>query len=664
MSKFVPLLEHERVLAERDEINKKHDNMKIQRTHDVRQMNSLGRRMKEYQSKFRNVKAAIKEWQSYIASCESKGMMQIYGDDGAPVPAFERIKSFNVNSPPEEHRSSKQDKNTTTSPLRNVERVSPTDANTNGLAGSVPDVGSVTSKTHNCTDRDAGVVQNVESVASTTNVCTNGNAAPLQEGDVVPSSQTTDEVISGEDAPTKPRAQPTTIPSSPPVVVMERSLKRKRTNDTDNKHATISSGNRDHERGTNVKPIEIKEEENSPVGLGGVPDTHYMDSIDLDEIPEPIVTPRKRKHLRQLRSNLMGPFFTDGYDLPHLVQEKSNSQPDEEGEFHDLGDYGLSEQRFTRSFGGSGSEAISGSISNVRGPRPPSREPIPAQQQNERRAPLRQINRNTRPVPWDEFPTKYAKRRRRTEDVAKKPAMLTEDGEELAPGAGGHLDRPEAAKTNHSHAPARVEPGTSTGRKLNALLESSPSKPKPVTSRTTNPEPTLPQPTSRKLPTPPTSTGSTPAPPAQQPAISAPAKPTANLPNTSRTTTRPPHQPRRSWNPSTDINAPISGPPPPPNPHLRTSAPTPHSASPNPSSRLRDRHPSTLQLTDFRVNPQANAGRPLPLPRDRSRPRPWLPPRMHAPGVLRRRTAPNAGGCGRRHPRCTDGRRRGRVQLC
>ncbi|KAI9669968.1 MAG: hypothetical protein M1831_007004 [Alyxoria varia] len=590
MSRFVSLLEYEKMLAERDEIKTKHDLMKTQRTHDRKHMKYLDGKMTKYQGKFRRAKLAIKDWQSYLANYESNGMLPLRGFNSTPVPAVETIKSFCVNSPSKKPRLSDGDKNTTSSPLKNLESAFAADEHTS---------------------RNTELVQHGESVASTTDACSKGNALPVQNGDAVPSSQTTDELIPDETPPTKPQVQPTATASSPPVIIKERSLKRKRTNNDENERAAAIPRYGDPECGTNAKPIEIKEEGSSPVGLAAILDARYMDSIDLDEIPEPIVTPRKRKHFQRLRSNLVGPSFIERYAPPHLGQEKSNSQPDEEEEFQDLGNYGLDQQRFTRSFDGATFEAVGGgSIANSPEPWPSAAEPVLAQQRHEDRIPLRQINRNRRPMPRDNLTTRYAKRRRRPEEDAKKAAMLTEDGEELAPAAAGHRDDYGAAETNHSRTPGQVQAGISTGRRLTALLESSPTKPKPVTPKTMNSDRTHPQPTFKKPPNPPPLAAPTPA---QGPPTSAPAKPAANLPNSSRTTTRPPNLPRRSLNANTYINPTVNDPLPKHNPNTHISAGGPHPAFTNPAPRLRDRPLSTLQLTDFRVNPRANAGLPFPF---------------------------------------------------
>ena len=92
--------------------------------------------------------------------------------------------------------------------------------------------------------------------------------------------------------------------SDVPVVISERSLKRKRPNDIDEQEVPVREG-AEHQSGSAKKPFRVKSEHgsSSPVMDRGISALeHAHESLDLDEVGGRVLTPRKRRRLRRLKT--------------------------------------------------------------------------------------------------------------------------------------------------------------------------------------------------------------------------------------------------------------------------------------------------------------------------------------------------------------------------
>lgn len=108
------------------------------------------------------------------------------------------------------------------------------------------------------------------------------------------------------------------IPSSPPVIVSERVLKRKR-----GAAAPIPLSIGDRGEGTPAKPINIKSEpQSSPQEPSTARKLNRVQTLDLDEVDDRIDTPRKRRR-RQERQLQAGPI--EASPLSFLSHQRSTS---------------------------------------------------------------------------------------------------------------------------------------------------------------------------------------------------------------------------------------------------------------------------------------------------------------------------------------------------
>ncbi|TID20273.1 SAE2-domain-containing protein [Venturia nashicola] len=110
------------------------------------------------------------------------------------------------------------------------------------------------------------------------------------------------------------------IPSSPPVIISERVLKRKRGGT-----ASIPFNVSERGEGTPAKPINIKSEpQSSPQNPSTVRKLNRVETLDLDEVDDRIDTPRKRQR-RQERQRLTG--ASKMRPLNFLSHQRSTSLP-------------------------------------------------------------------------------------------------------------------------------------------------------------------------------------------------------------------------------------------------------------------------------------------------------------------------------------------------
>lgn len=136
-------------------------------------------------------------------------------------------------------------------------------------------------------------------------------------GSAIPSSSQATESDSGtqfrsDDGPR--------IPSSPPVIVSERILKRKR-----GEAAPIAFSIVERGEGTPAKPINIKSEpHSSPQKPSTARKLNRVETLDLDEVDDRIDTPRKRRR-RQEHQNQLGSFKAS--PLNFLSHVRSTSLP-------------------------------------------------------------------------------------------------------------------------------------------------------------------------------------------------------------------------------------------------------------------------------------------------------------------------------------------------
>ncbi|KAI9815746.1 MAG: hypothetical protein M1827_002142 [Pycnora praestabilis] len=144
-----------------------------------------------------------------------------------------------------------------------------------------------------------------------------GEQHEASKKETIGSSQTTNASIVGDlglaDVATPERLvrvlpQPIAFLSSdPPLVISDRSLKRKRPSRVDTPHPTgdgkaAASGNA-------IRPIHVKSENisSSPVGVAAFPRHQYTnESLDLDEVGSPVNTPKKRTRMQELGSKPEG----------------------------------------------------------------------------------------------------------------------------------------------------------------------------------------------------------------------------------------------------------------------------------------------------------------------------------------------------------------------
>ena len=92
--------------------------------------------------------------------------------------------------------------------------------------------------------------------------------------------------------------------SDVPVVISERSLKRKRPNDV-NMQDIFSSGGAEDQMGSARRPLCVKSEHgsSSPVADWNISALEYVrESLDLDEVGGRVLTPRKRRRLQRLKT--------------------------------------------------------------------------------------------------------------------------------------------------------------------------------------------------------------------------------------------------------------------------------------------------------------------------------------------------------------------------
>lgn len=279
---------------------------------------------------------------------------------------------------------------------------------------------------------------------------------PIQNGDALGSSQTTDDGDRGQTFNVPPPA--TETGNSSPVITCERTLKRKCGTDPDrvgqDKHRSPPQKATD---GSFAKPLVVKEESSldgahaSPLAMGA-----NADSLDLDEIQDPVDTPRKRRHMERLRTNLGYGGFSQR-SMMDLAARRSSSVPPERGDC-DEGQHEHQNQQFALSFDDSAlrESAVEGIVNG-------SRELQRQQDNNQHReshdGALQQLSAHRRIFPWDDTMTRFAKQRN-SRSKASKLQYFAEDGESLT---WSH-ERPQA-KTESSIL------STTNRQRITGLLE-------------------------------------------------------------------------------------------------------------------------------------------------------------------------------------------------
>lgn len=155
------------------------------------------------------------------------------------------------------------------------------------------------------------------------------HGAPMQDTHPLPASETNTETtdnsddfeqqagaetrVKGQQNPTPPKTKALTgltgDDSDPPIVVSERSLKRKRASPTAKNHSKVQM-NGYIAPGSAVKPLRIKSEPGSSspaVPDAGIGFGNTNDSLDLDDVGDRLLTPRKRRRLelRRMKSSML-----------------------------------------------------------------------------------------------------------------------------------------------------------------------------------------------------------------------------------------------------------------------------------------------------------------------------------------------------------------------
>ena len=120
-----------------------------------------------------------------------------------------------------------------------------------------------------------------------------------------------------------PEVLPGDDDSDCPIVVSERSLKRKRPIPAANKEEVTIHDDRAMPPGSIAKPIDVKSEQDSSspavqVALDGLKEVE--DTLDLDEVGARALTPRKRRRLQQLLIR------SQGHNLPDLPLTQLNRE--------------------------------------------------------------------------------------------------------------------------------------------------------------------------------------------------------------------------------------------------------------------------------------------------------------------------------------------------
>ena len=105
--------------------------------------------------------------------------------------------------------------------------------------------------------------------------------------------------------------------ASSPIVVFERSLKRKRSTKKSDEGIRVREDN--HKTATTSKPRHVKNEISSSSPLPFAPNLHVgesHDSLDLDDVGDPLTTPRKRARMEhiELRSSILTPFVAPEHE--------------------------------------------------------------------------------------------------------------------------------------------------------------------------------------------------------------------------------------------------------------------------------------------------------------------------------------------------------------
>lgn len=403
---MVSEVEHRQLIKKYQELEIKFQNTAMQTKIYERRIMTRDKQVNRLKGKFSRAKDAIKEWQRY-ADCQTPTK---------PDPVSS-IQPHPINlSDPEPNSSSTS---------RQRDPVGCQALKASSLLGE-----RTGSHNHGAPHNEANDVQTKANTTKETQVG-------------IGSSQKTDDI---QPSLNKVCVQPanTTPDDSPPKVISERLLKRKRPK---NRNKVLSTPHRSrvwYGDGSSVKPIEIKEENSSPPLQSKVPKMVNSETLDLDEIHGPIDTPRKRRQLERMRSNLgNGGFFQrNGADL---TQQRCASMPADMQDWDETLAHHQS-QALTRSFDGrqfrqmdevNTDESTGGLLGEVDRLDP------------KHNTVLQPLSVNRRILPWDEMPTRFAKRREQAKARDKKLHYFAEDGESLIRSKHG---QPEPNKQTNENA--------------------------------------------------------------------------------------------------------------------------------------------------------------------------------------------------------------------